>query len=81
MQVIVPKQGSNLQDLIRALENTTMETIRQSIREPGLCEKVRLHLPKFKIKSTLSLVEPLRKVMSNIILHAICLNGTNFVIP
>ena len=42
-----------------------MEEIRSNLKAPGLCEKVRLTLPKFKIRSELPLVEPLKRVSPN----------------
>ena len=52
------------------MTNWTLDSIRRNLIQPppGLCcEKVRLHLPKFKIESTLDLVEPLKQVKSKLI--------------
>ena len=69
MHVIIPKHTFGLKRALKALKHMTMDDIRKKIRRPSLCETVKLHLPKFKIESTLDLAPPLMEVSSNILLH------------
>ena len=62
MHVYIPNDIDGLDNLIDSLQNATLEQIRKHLRIPSLCEEVELRFPKFKIKSTWDLVEPLKKV-------------------
>ena len=64
MHVIIPKQTFGLARVLKALRYTTMDDLRKNIKKPSLCEEVVLHLPKFKIESTLDLAQPLMQVRS-----------------
>ena len=72
MHVIIPKQTFGLARVLKALKYTTMDGIRKNIKWPGNCEKVKLHLPKFRIESTLDLVQPLLQVRPNGPCYALC---------
>lgn len=61
MHIIIPKHTFGLKRALRAMKNMTMDDIRRKIRKPSLCETVKLHLPKFKIESTLDLAKPLQE--------------------
>ena len=62
MQVIIPEQDIELVELLKSQKSTNAEFIRKSVRPPGLCENVKLQLPKFKIESTIKLDEALKQV-------------------
>ena len=64
MQVFIPNRKDGLDTLIRGLNSTTLGELKKDIITPGNCEEVRLSLPKFKIESTLNLVQPLQQVSS-----------------
>ena len=74
MHVIIPKHTFGLKRTLKGLRNMTMDRIRGSLRKPGLCETVKLHLPKFKIESTLDLVQPLQQVSSIRACYTLCWN-------
>ena len=62
MQVIIPRETSGFGDLPKSLASIGMETIRSSLKKPQGCETVELHLPKFRIDTTLELERPLGQV-------------------
>ena len=62
MYVYVPKIITGLENFLQALKGKSMEQIREKIRAPENCEKVRLSLPKFKIQSDPKLMQPLKEV-------------------
>ena len=64
MQVFIPTALNGLGTILEQMNATTNDNIRMSLRAPGSCEKVRLHLPKFQIQSSHDLAEPLLKVRS-----------------
>ena len=64
MQVFIPKETSGLATLLRNLKSIGVNEIKEDLKRPGNCEKVRLHLPKFKIESTMNLAQPLQNVSS-----------------
>lgn len=63
MIIIVPKEVNGLATLVEGLANYTIGNIVKETREQYDKEEVKLYLPKFKIESTLSLKEPLIKVI------------------
>lgn len=62
MQVIIPDGNQGLSALLNGLKGIKVDDIRKNLKEPDPCEKVKLHLPKFKIDSKHDLVEPLKEV-------------------
>ena len=62
MFVYIPNDVDGLDSLVQSLQNTTLDEIRKNLRTPSLCEEVELRFPKFKVKSTWDLMEPLKKV-------------------
>ena len=60
MHIIVPKKIEELERLLEDLQRTKLDDICKLVRNSRYY--VALHLPKFKIESTLNLVEPLKQV-------------------
>ena len=62
MHVFIPNDIEGLESFLQALKNTNLSEIQSKIRETDTCNSFNLRLPKFKIESTLNLVDPLKQV-------------------
>ena len=72
MQIIIPAQGSTVLGVLRKLKDVNMDTIRKNLKAPGVCEKVKLHLPKFTIESSHGLVRPIQNVSPHAPFSVVC---------
>ena len=68
MHIIIPKNIDGLEGLLQALQSTKLDDISISLRS---WYDVTLRLPKFKIESTLSLVEPLGQAVLQSLMNLI----------
>lgn len=60
MVIVLPNTVNGLGQMIQKLDEINFNY--HAMEDDGWYSKVHLHLPKFKIESTLSLVEPLTQV-------------------
>lgn len=67
--IILPNEGQNLDSVIDRMGIRELENIMNGIDVESTKAKLNITMPKFKIESTTSLIEPLKKVIFLFILY------------
>ena len=64
MVIILPNENRNVDDVINTVSDQDMDEIMKGIDSESTNANVNVTLPKFRMESTTSLIEPLKKVSS-----------------